>query len=107
MTNDKSATINASELFVHLRELKKSGIPRWWQNVLTFGCDKVRNSTSNTKWYNISYTDRTGFTRSLNIRIVDEKHIGQILPNTVEDFVAKLNEKKKNPKIVYTKRTKK
>ena len=48
MTNNKSVIVNASELIEHLRELKKSGISRWWQNVLTFGFDKFRNSTSNT-----------------------------------------------------------
>ena len=49
----KNLIVNASELVEHLRELKKSGIPRWWQNILIFGFDKVRNSTSNTKWCNI------------------------------------------------------
>ena len=103
--NNKGVIANASELVEHLRELKKTGISHWWQNVLTFGFDYVRNSTFNTKWCNKSYTDRTGFNRPLNIRIVGENHIGQILPNT--DDITKLNEKKKNPKIIYTKRTKK
>ena len=102
----KSLIINASESVEHLAELNKSGIPRWWQNVFTFGFDKVRNSASNTKWCTTFYTDRKGFSSPLNIRIAGEKHIGQILPNTDEN-VAKLNEKKKNSKKVYTKRTKK
>ena len=102
----KNLIINASELVEHLRELKKLGIPRWWQNILIFRLDKVRKSTSNTKWCNISNTDRTDAIRLLNIRIAGEKHIEKILPNTDED-AAKLNEKKKNSKIIYTNNNKK
>ena len=63
MPSNKGVIANASELVEHLRELKKTGIPHWWQNVLTFGFDYVCNSTFNTKLCNILYTHRTGFKR--------------------------------------------
>jgi hypothetical protein len=89
---DRRIGFKVRDVIEHFKTLKESGEEKWWSEYLQFEWNNVRNS-SNTKWVSIKYRNNltTPFSR-FSVVIVDELHIGQIMPATDED-VAEIKEK--------------
>ena len=87
MSTYKKIIFNAKDVFEHLRELKaeKNGKSFWWKDVIVIDWVQ-RKGNNNMSWSNINYVNRHGVSGQLKLRISNEMHSGQIMPECVEDL---------------------
>lgn len=107
MSRKTSPIYNADAVADHLERLKAEAKEddMWWTSALKFRFEAVRKSEA-TGWFDVNYTSEAGVTGRLRVRILGERHSGQILPNT-EDGLAEVASRFKGKKGVMKVRDRK
>jgi hypothetical protein len=83
-TPSRKIIFKAKAVAAHLRKLRAEANPEsWWKSAIKFDwTTEPRKGANGTQWISITYTDEQGVTGRLNLRIIGERHTGQIMPNT-------------------------
>jgi hypothetical protein len=85
---NNNISFKVNDILNHLNELKSSNTEYWWKNFIEIDWSNVRSSI-NTKWISIKYRPNINVQASrLNVVILNEKHVGQIIPLIPEDNTA-------------------
>lgn len=107
--SQKKIIFNADAVARHLMGLRDGALDessKWWANVLRFDWTSLRKGNNGTQWANVTYTDETGVSGRLIMRIKGERQNGMIMPNT-DAGVAEMAARVKSPNVKVEKRTKK
>jgi hypothetical protein len=97
---------NAVDVGNHLSKLKAAagGADFWWKSAIKIEWESPRAGGNGTKWINVSYVNEAGTESRLNLRILGERHSGNIMPDDAEElarYVAtmKLKDGARQPKV--------
>ncbi len=105
----KAIIYDAHKVATHLESLKANAGEgaRWWESAIKFDWDEIRRPQGATSWVSIHYTDQSKVAGRCVLRILNEGHTGQIMPNNDKALAELVSGSKPNPKIQYKKRDKK
>lgn len=100
---------DCKKVLYYLNELKSKASDdpsvHWWKKAIKIEWNNIRKGNNSTLWSSIVYTDSDGVSGNLVLRLIGERHSGQIMPNTdaaLAELVASSNASRK-----FEKRTKK